>query len=82
MATTYQVELANRIVRGRAVGNLYGVARYVDGQRMGWVLSPQADESRARHLADLANVSGKWAKVDPEEHTAAARLRRAMGGKK
>jgi hypothetical protein len=45
---TFKVELANKIEHGRAVGNLWGVARYLDGCRNTWVLPPQGDESLAR----------------------------------
>jgi len=44
---TYRVELANKIRDGRAVGNLWGVARLIDGCRGGWHLEPQDDESLA-----------------------------------
>lgn len=51
-AVGYRVELANRIKRGRCVGNLYGVARYVDGRREGgWVLDPQLDDRLASGVA-------------------------------
>lgn len=46
--TTFKVELANKIVGGRAVGNLWGVGRYKSGNRCGWALEPQADETVAR----------------------------------
>ena len=54
---TYRVGLANKIERGRAVGNLWGVARYVDGRRNHWVLEPQASEQHAR--AVCAALNGK-----------------------
>jgi hypothetical protein len=44
---TYIIELANKIERGRCVGNLYGVARYIDGCRNTWVLQPQPSEELA-----------------------------------
>ena len=41
-----RIELANKIVNGRAVGSLYGVAIVKNGRRCGWALKPQ--ESRAK----------------------------------
>jgi hypothetical protein len=54
--TNYKVELANKISGGRAIGNLWGVARYIDGRRGGYVLQPQDSEQRARDLA--ADLNG------------------------
>jgi hypothetical protein len=51
----YKVELANKIVRGRAVGNLWGVGTYTDGRRGRWLLAPQSDEALARRVATEAN---------------------------
>lgn len=51
----FKVEICNKIVNGRAVGNLYGVGRWVDGRRTGWVLEPQASKARARDFAMRAN---------------------------
>ena len=55
MTRELKVELANKIgvVGGRAcvVGNLWGVALYVDGRRTMWLLPPQEDEARARAMA-------------------------------
>jgi hypothetical protein len=46
-----QVELANKIARGQAVGNLWGAA-FVDerGCRHGWLLEPQESEEAAREF--------------------------------
>jgi hypothetical protein len=50
---TYKVELANKIGRkGAAVGNLFGVARYIDGCRNAWVLEPQPIHAVARDFRD------------------------------
>lgn len=46
----YKIELANKIRNGRAVGNLYGVGKYVNGCRQGYALEPQDSESKARDL--------------------------------
>lgn len=54
---TFRVGLANKIVRGRAVGNLWGVSRFVDGRRNTWILSPQEDEALARDLAQRLNAA-------------------------
>lgn len=51
---TYKLELANKIERGRCVGNLYGVARYIDGCRNTYVLEPQPSEEVA--VAFLADI--------------------------
>lgn len=53
--TEYKVELANKVVGGRVVGNLYGVAEYVGGKRRDWALKPQADEKKARDTAKKLN---------------------------
>jgi hypothetical protein len=46
------VELANDIRGGRAVGNLWGVARYLsDGRRTSYILRPQPSEKVARDFA-------------------------------
>jgi hypothetical protein len=52
---TFKVELANKVFRGRVVGNLYGVGRYVNGCRNTWVLVPQEDEELARETAKDLN---------------------------
>lgn len=54
-----KVELASLVERGRAVGNLYGVAEYDhDGtRRRGYILQPQRDERRAAELADARNAT-------------------------
>lgn len=52
---TFKVELANEIRNGRTVGNLYGVARYVDGCRCCYVLRPQADRELAYRTAAELN---------------------------
>ena len=52
---TYKVELANKIIGGRAVGNLWGVGEYIDGRRRNWAMAPQEDEQRARDFARMAN---------------------------
>lgn len=44
----FRLELANKIQRGRAVGNLYGVGIFRDGSRCTWALKPQEDEQVAR----------------------------------
>ena len=66
--TTYRVELANKVRNGRAVGNLWGVARYVDGRRRGWALSPQENEAAARAFAADATLH-----VEQEADVRAAR---------
>lgn len=48
---TFRVELANYTRADRAVGSLYGVARYVDDCRQTWVLVPQADRELAYNTA-------------------------------
>jgi transposase-like protein len=53
----YKVELANKIRGGRAVGNLWGVSRWVGGRRNCWALQPQEDEQRARNLAETSNTA-------------------------
>lgn len=53
---TYRIELANKIVCGRTVGNLYGVARLINGCRNTWVLQPQ--ESRDAAILELAILKG------------------------
>lgn len=52
MAWTYRLSLANRIERGRAVGNLYGVSACFDGSHRYYVLEPQVSEERAIALRD------------------------------
>lgn len=52
---SYRVELANKIAGGRAVGNLWGVAKLINGCRNTWVLEPQESEQKARDLAEVAN---------------------------
>ena len=55
---TYKVGLANKIVRGRAVGNLWGVSRYIDGNRNCWVLEPQESEQKARQVCAELSAAG------------------------
>ena len=58
MRIEYKVELANKISRGRAVGNLYGVGMYIDGRRRHpYALEPQEDEAKARTFAEVANAA-------------------------
>lgn len=45
---TFKVELANRVSRGRAVGNDYLVVRYVDGCRANIIARWGAEEVSAR----------------------------------
>lgn len=52
----FKVELANKIRGGRAVGNLWGVGKYVDGRRHGYALTPQESEERAREVARAMNA--------------------------
>lgn len=48
----FKVELANKMdADGRAVGNLYGVALYLDGCRCNYILDPQGSEEAARAVA-------------------------------
>lgn len=53
---SFKVELANKIRDGRAVGNLYGVARYINGCRNTWVLAPQDSEQAARAFCAAATA--------------------------
>ena len=54
----YCIELANRIVRGRGAGNLYGVSAHGRRGFRFWVLQPQRSERRARGvLCALRGVS-------------------------
>ncbi len=59
---TYRVELANRVEGGRAVGNLYGVAKMRGRRRAGWALQPQEDRDRAYRTADDLNAGKKATK--------------------
>jgi hypothetical protein len=62
----FQVELANKIRGGRAVGNLYGVARFIEHcesiplavrrRRHTYVLTPQTDEELARFVCTTLNL--------------------------
>ena len=52
---TYKVALANKVINGRAVGNLWGVMRYIDGCQNCWVMAPQESEQAARaYCAELS----------------------------
>ena len=57
--TEYKLELANKIEGGRAVGNLYGVGRYVNDCRCGWALPPQEDKQRALNFVATANLAAE-----------------------
>ena len=85
-AYSYRVELANEIRGGRAVGNLFGVAKLINGCRGGWVLEPQKDQQKARDFADAANLiergrqmhadeSARWAATECEHEDEVERLR-------
>ena len=53
----YRVELDNLIRGSRAVGNLYGVARFRNGCRAGYVLEPQGDRELAVRTAAELNAA-------------------------
>jgi hypothetical protein len=54
MKITFKVELSNRLLRGRAVGNNYLVVRYVDGCRANtiaqWCNDAEGARGQAAHL--------------------------------
>lgn len=52
----YRVELANKIRGGRCIGNLYGVAKYKNGCRCGYVIDP-ADISLASAREAAASLA-------------------------
>lgn len=43
----YKVEISNKIINSRCVGNLCGVASYIDGCRSGYAMCPQDSEEDA-----------------------------------
>lgn len=53
---TFKVELSNAIARGQAVGNLYGVGRYLNDCRTFWALEPQTSREVAHAFADKWNA--------------------------
>ena len=53
---TFKLELSNKIARGEAVGNLYGVGRYVDNRRTFYALDPQTSRDIAQAFADKWNA--------------------------
>lgn len=58
---------ANKIVKGRAVGNLWGVGTYVDGQRTCYAIRPQESEEIARAFVREAHAP-KEAGSETREH--------------
>ena len=69
---TYRVELANRLLGGRTVGNLYGVAKMQGRRRAGWALQPQEDRDLAYRTADDLNAGKKATKKAAPKATKAA----------
>lgn len=53
---TFKVELANKVALGQAVGNLFGVGRYVNDCRTFWALDPQPSQEVARAFAAKWNA--------------------------
>lgn len=53
---TFKLELSNAIVRGQAVGNLYGVGRYIDDRRTFYALDPQPSREVAEAFAAKWNA--------------------------
>lgn len=53
---TFKVELSNKVARGQAVGNLYGVGRFVNDCRTFYALDPQPSQEVAHAFAAKWNA--------------------------